>query len=62
MSTVYITNKGKRMDTLEKYYIFCETKMGNQINNKITTKLNIIFETVVQEDPHRGIPNFHYTG
>jgi myo-inositol-1-phosphate synthase len=62
MSTVYITSKGRLMDTLEKYYIFRETKMGNQINDKITTRPNIIFQTIVQEDPHRGIPNFHHTG
>jgi hypothetical protein len=62
MSTVYITNKGRLMDTLEKYYIFRKTKMDNQINDKATTRPNIIFETVVREDPHRGIPNFHHTG
>jgi hypothetical protein len=62
MSTIYITSKGKMMDILDKYFIFRETKTDNQINNKVTTKPNIIFETIVREDPHRGIPNFHHTG
>jgi hypothetical protein len=62
MSTIYITSKGKMMDTLEKYFIFKETKIDNQINGKVTTKPNIIFETIVREDRHRGIPNFHHTG
>jgi hypothetical protein len=35
MSTVYITNKGKLKDTLQKYYIFYETEMGNQINSSL---------------------------
>ena len=29
---VHITNKGKMMDTLERYYIYKETKSNNQIN------------------------------
>jgi hypothetical protein len=62
MSTVYITNKGRLMGTLQKYYIFRETKMDNQINDEVTARLNIIFETVVQKDPHRGIRNFHHMG
>jgi hypothetical protein len=62
MSTVYVTNKDRLMDNLEKYYIFRETKMDNQINDKVTARPNIIFETVVQKDPHRGIRIFHHTG
>jgi hypothetical protein len=44
------------MDTLERFYIFREKKLNNQINDKLTVKPNIIFETVVQEDPDRGLP------
>jgi len=57
METIYITNKGQMMDTLEKFYIFCETKINNQINDKLTVKSNIIFDTIIRNDPHRGIPN-----
>jgi hypothetical protein len=56
METLHITDKGRMMDTLERFYIFRETKMNNQINDKLTVKPNIIFETIVQEDPHRGLP------
>jgi hypothetical protein len=38
------------------FYIFRETKLSNQINDKVTVKPNIIFETIVHEDPHRGLP------
>jgi len=33
----------------------------NQINDKLTVKPNIIFETIVQEDPHREITSTHST-
>jgi hypothetical protein len=56
METIYITNKGK-MDTLERFHIFRETKFNSQINDKLTVKANIIFETIVHEDPHRGHTN-----
>jgi len=42
---VHVTNKGKMMDTLERYYIYKETKSNNQINDKLTVKPNAIFET-----------------
>jgi len=57
MDIVHITNKGKMMDTLEKYYIYKETKSNNQINDKLTVKPNAIFETLIHEAPHRGHPN-----
>jgi hypothetical protein len=62
MSTIHITNKGRLMDTIEKFYIFRETKLDNQINDKLEVRPNIIFETIVQKDPHRGIHNICYTG
>jgi hypothetical protein len=57
MDTTHFTSKGRPMNTLEKFYIFCKTKLNNQINDKSTVKHNIIFETIVQQDPYRGIPN-----
>jgi hypothetical protein len=43
------------MDTLESYYIFRETKLNNQINDKLTVKPNVIFETIIHKDPHKGL-------
>jgi hypothetical protein len=62
MSTIYITNKGRLMDTLDKYYIFRETKIDNQINDKLAVRPNVIFETIVQKDTHRGIHNIRHMG
>jgi hypothetical protein len=42
------------IDTLERLYIYKETKSNNQIKDKLTVKTNAIFETIVQEDPYRG--------
>jgi hypothetical protein len=57
MDVVHITRKGRMMDTLEKFYIFRERKLNNQINDKLTVKPNIIFETTVRHDHCRGLPN-----
>jgi hypothetical protein len=54
METIHITKRGKMMDTLERFHIFRETKFNNQINDKLTVKANLIFETIVHEDPYRG--------
>jgi hypothetical protein len=56
METLHITDKGRMMDTLQRFYIFRETKLNNQINDKLTVKPNIILETAVHKDPHRGLP------
>ena len=57
MNIDHVINKGKMMDTLERYYIYKETKSNNQINNKLTVKPNTIFETLIHEAPHRGHSN-----
>ena len=56
MENVHITNKGPMMGTLERYYIFLEIKLNNNINDKLTIKHNIMFETIVHTDPHRWLP------
>ena len=61
-NAIHITHKGRLMDTLGKFYIFRETKLNHQINNKLAVKPNIIFNTTVQKDPHRGIHNICHTG
>ena len=44
-------------DTLEKFHIFPETKIDKQINEKLTVKPNIVFDIIIRNDPHRGIPS-----
>jgi hypothetical protein len=52
MEPFHTTGIGRMMGRQERFYIFRETKINNQINDRITIKPNIIFETIVQEDPH----------
>jgi hypothetical protein len=57
MDVVHITRKRRMMGTLEKFYIFRETKLNNQIKDKLTVKPNIVFETIVRYDHCRGLRN-----
>jgi len=48
MEVVHIKKKSKMLDTLEKFYIYRETKLSNQINDKLTIQANPIYEVLVQ--------------
>jgi hypothetical protein len=60
MHIIHVTNKGKMMDMLEKFYIYRETEANNQIS-KLTVQNNTIFETVVYEDSYRRVPHKQLT-
>jgi hypothetical protein len=55
MHIVHTTYKGKILDTLKKFYIYRETEAKNQINDKLTVQHNVIFETIVYENPYRRL-------
>jgi hypothetical protein len=57
MDVIHVTGKGKMMNTMERYYIYRETKLYNQIKDKLTVQPNAIFEMLVQQDAHRGLYN-----
>ena len=44
MAVLYTTSKGSLMDTIEKFYIYDETRKNNQIYDKNTVKPNAIFD------------------
>jgi hypothetical protein len=54
MDTVHITTKGRMLNTLERFHIYKETAIDNQINDKHTVKPNIIFETITRYNPDKG--------
>ena len=56
MNTVYITKKGKLMDTLERFHIYDEVKRNNEINDKNTVHQNIIFDKILHASMDRGHP------
>jgi len=38
MNVIHYERKGRMLDTLEKLYIYRETKNGNQINDRLTVQ------------------------
>jgi len=61
MDILYITKKCRTLDTIERYYIYNETKNGTEINGKNTVNPNRIHEAVLQGAADRlrmhGTPN-----
>jgi hypothetical protein len=53
MDILHIANKGRMLDTLEKFYVYRETQLGTHIHGKLTVQANSIFEAIVQNNPHR---------
>jgi hypothetical protein len=53
ITILYTTKKGSFMDTVEKFHIYSETRLNNQINDKNTVKPNAIFDVVNSHDPPR---------
>jgi ferritin-like metal-binding protein YciE len=54
MDVIHTTGKGKMLDTMEKLYIYKETRINNQIHDKCTVKPNVIFDTLILEDTDRA--------
>ena len=49
MNILHTIKKGKMMDTIGKFCIYIETKLGHQINDKNIITQNILFDTFVQK-------------
>jgi hypothetical protein len=54
MDVVYITNKGIHMNTMDKLYVYKETKLDQQINGKNTVMQNMLFDVILQNDHKLG--------
>ena len=54
MDIIHVANKGRLLDTLERFHIYRETQLGSQINDKLTTQSNPIFEAIIQNTAHGG--------
>jgi hypothetical protein len=46
MDILEVTQKGRLMDTTEKYYIYKANREGKTLNDKHTNNKNPIFETI----------------
>ena len=54
MDVVYITNKGIHMNTMDKLYVYKETKLDQQVNGKNTVMQNMLFDVILQNDHKLG--------
>ena len=54
MDVVYVANKDRMLDALERFYMYRETQLGTQISDKLTVQSNPIFDALIQNNPHRG--------
>lgn len=54
MEALHVNRKGELMIILERFYIYGETKLENQINDNCRVKSNIIFDTIIQNSTERG--------
>jgi hypothetical protein len=54
MTPVHYTSKGRLMNTIERFHIYHETKLNNQINNRHTAEPNAIFEALVLMHSDKG--------
>ena len=51
---LYITRKGDIMNTPDRFHMYNEATLDNQINDKCTVKYKVIFDTVIHKNSHRG--------
>ena len=54
MDILHLGNKGRHLDTMNKYYIYIETKRNNHINDKSTVNKNYTFNSIVRYDLKTG--------
>jgi hypothetical protein len=55
MEILHTTTTGRMLNTLEKFYIYKETKNNNQINDRLTVTPNIIFDTTLRKSNDRAL-------
>ena len=54
MQILHISRKGNIMNTPDRVHKYNETRLDNQIRDKCAVKCNIIFDTVIHKNSHRG--------
>jgi len=54
MEILHTTKQGIMMNTLERFHIFNETRLDNQINDNYEVKYNVIFDTIIHKNTQRA--------
>jgi hypothetical protein len=52
MEILRVTNKENMTNTLEIFYMYNVTRHDDQINEKDTVQHNVIFDTLIHNNPH----------
>jgi hypothetical protein len=55
MEILYTTSKGRMLNTIEKFYVYKETKNNSQINDRHTVTPNVIFDTILHKNNDRAL-------
>jgi hypothetical protein len=55
MEILHTTSKGRMLNTIEKFYIYKETKNNSQINDRHPVTPNVIFDTILRENNNRTL-------
>jgi hypothetical protein len=53
VDVIHTPSEGRMLDTMEKLYIYKETEIDDQINEKCTVKPDVILETLILENTDR---------
>jgi hypothetical protein len=48
MSILHTTRRGRMLSTIEKFYIYEETNIDNQLNDRSTVTSNAMFDVVLR--------------
>jgi hypothetical protein len=52
MEIIKVETKGKHLDTLEKYHIFCSYKQRKHLNNNNMDAYNPTFHVIYKQDDY----------
>jgi len=54
MEILHTTKQGSMMNALERFHIFNETELDNQINDNYEVKYNVIFDITIHKNTQRS--------
>jgi hypothetical protein len=55
MDVIHTTGRGRMLNVIEKYCIYKETAINNQINDRLTVTPNVITDTILRNVDTRSV-------
>lgn len=56
VEVLYTAKKGPHLSTVDKFYIYKETRNNNQLNDQYAVQPNAVFKTTLQHDSYDDHP------